>query len=358
MKVVNIIPFGPQHPVLPEPIHLDMQTEGEIVTDVKVVVGYVHRGIEKGLENDYEKNMFLAEKICGICSGVHTSTYSTVVESIMGIEVPKRAELIRAIILELERLHSHLLIIGLVGDAIGYENFFMQTWRDREIVMNLLGTLTGNRVHYGINKVGGVRRDLTDERIALIKKAMAELRPKVDDIADIVYHDYTLKKRGRGVGVLKKSDAIALGIVGPNARASGVNYDIRSTGYGAYKDLHFKPILGEAGDCHERTVVRVKELYQSMDLIEEALSLLEPGEIAVRPKGFPKGEAVARHEAPRGELFYYARGVGKKEMYRVKVRTPTYANIPGIPPLVKGMQIADVPYIVVSLDPCISCTER
>lgn len=358
MRLISSIPFGPQHPVLPEPIHLSLQLNEEIVEDVDVAIGYMHRGIEKGLESDFKKNVYLSERVCGICSYGHTNTYCMAVESMMGIEIPERAKYIRVIVAELERIHSHMLILGLIADALGYENLFMQFWRDRELSMDILEKISGNRVNYAMNTVGGVRRDIDDAMAKEIEKTLDELEPRLDNLRDVLLKDYTLGKRTIGKGVLPKEIAEKLCIVGPNCRASGVDFDLRKAGYFAYGDLKFKTVLEERGDNYARMVVRMRELYQSVELIREALSKMPKGDIAVKVKGNPEGEGIGRTEMPRGELLYYAKGNGTKNLERVKIRTPTYANVPGIRPLLQGAELADVPVIVVSLDPCIACTDR
>ena len=359
---ISVVPLGAQHPVLPEPVALKLSLEEEKVVDVGITLGYCHRGIEKAAElNDFKQNVFLCGRVCGICSHHHTTTYVDVIETMMNIEAPERARLIRTIYSELERLHSHTLILGLIADAMGYENLFMQTWRDREIVMDLFELMSGNRVHYDVNQIGGVRRDIGYDMVKKIDKGMDALEGKFKILSKSYLNDPTFKKRTKGIGILSKAEAHTYGVVGPTARGSDVPEDIRATGdphYAAYNMLHFTPQVEEDGDIYSRVKVRVRECFQSIDLIRQTIGHMRDGPIAVRVQGKPNGEAVARVEAPRGELFYYAKGNNTNNLERVKIRTPSYVNIPALRYMIMGEEFAEVPVIIASIDPCLSCTDR
>lgn len=353
------ITFGPQHPVFPEPVQFKLEVVDEKVVGAAPVLGYVHRGIEKAFElNDFKLNPALSAKICGICPSPHTTAYCRGAEMLLGLEAPPRAKYIRVIVNELNRLHSHILWFGLLGDAVGFESYFMQTWNYREKVMDMLEKITGHRVYYATNGVGGVRRDITDTQLREIETLMKAVEEDMGSIADVV-KDYTVKKRTQNVGVLTADEALLTGAVGPTLRASGIAKDIRMTGYDAYGEVDFKPQTADSCDAYGRAVVRWKEIYQSIEIIRRCLAQIPKGEIMLKTPNTPKGEAISRTEAPRGELFYYMRGNGTKNLERCKVRTPTYANVwPTVTMLSKGCQIADVAVIVLSIDPCISCTER
>jgi len=353
------ITFGPQHPVFPEPVQFKLDVIDEKVVGATPVLGYVHRGIEKAFElNDFKLNPALSAKICGICPAPHTTAYVRGAEALLGVEAPPRAKYIRVIINELNRLHSHILWFGLLGDAVGFESFFMQTWNYREKVMDVLEKLTGHRVYYATNAVGGVRRDISEKQE---KEIEALLRALESDLANIggVVKDYSVKKRTQNVGVLTKKEAKVTGAVGPTLRASGVAYDIRQTGYDAYADIKFEPKTADSCDSYGRAIVRWLEIFQSIDIIRQCLGKIPKGDIMIKTPNTPKGETVSRVEAPRGEVFYYMKGNGTKNLERCKVRTPTYANVwPTVTMLSKGCQLADVAVVVLSIDPCISCTER
>lgn len=257
------------------------------------------------------------------------------------------------------RVHSHLLWLGLLADAFGFESMFLQFWRIREKVLDLMEMTMGHRVIPSVNIVGGVRRDISPEQKKVVIDTLEIIRKESESLVKVVTNDYTVKARTVGVGVLTKEQAIALGCVGPVLRASGVSEDVRLTKYQAYGDLNYEPIVETAGDCYARTIVRARELFQSIDLQLEALAKLPEGEIAVKVKGNPPAnEAVMRSEAPRGELLYYAKGNGTRNLERLKIRTPTFANLPSLLISLPGCELADVPVIVLAIDPCICCMER
>ncbi len=381
MSRQTVVPFGPQHPVLPEPVQLKLVLEDEKVVSVLPAIGYCHRGVEKAGEiNDIHQNVFLVERICGICSFTHALCYCEGIEKIMGIEVPTRAKYLRVVWSELHRIHSHLLWLGLLADAFGFESLFMQIWRYREMVMDVLEKTSGHRFIVSTCIVGGVRRDIGDEDLDGILSTLKELEKGLDKVASVIYKDYTIRKRCIGVGVMSKEQAIQLGAVGPTARGSGVAQDARMLGYAAYADLKFEPVVETAGDSYARAVVRLREVYQSIDLVRQAIDRLTAGEVAAdgapvrvwrestagapssdivaKVRGFPNGEVISRVEQPRGECFYYIKGNGTKNLERLRVRTPTYANIPTLLVTLPGCNLADVPIITLAIDPCFSCTER
>ena len=358
-KEYTVFPFGPQHPNLPEPLQLRFIVDEEEIVDVVPQLGYVHRGIERAAElNDYRRNIYLCSRICGICNFIHARSYSEVIEKIMDVEVPIRAKYLRTIWTELSRLQSHLLWLGLYADAVGFESLFMQAWRDREIVLSLNEKTNGHRIHLDTCVIGGVRRDLDDNLIRNYRTDLTLLREKMMNLAPVIYKDKAFRNKCMGKGVLSKGDAHFLGACGPVIRGSGVPQDMRNLGHAAYGELDFKPVVYNDGDSYARCLVRYDEVLQSIDLMERALDQLPNGPIAVNPTGFPDGIAIHRTEQPRGELFYYVEGNGTMNLQRCKIRTPTMANIPALAKILIGYDIADIPTIVHSIDPCISCTER
>lgn len=357
----STIQFGPQHPVWVEPIRMKLDLDGEYVKDAELEAGFVHRGLEKKFEWDYNKGVYLAERVCGICTQHHSTCFCLAVEKTMNLEIPRKAQVIRTIMLELERLHSHLLAIGLTLEAIGFENLFMLCFRNREMVLDVFERTTGNRVLHGINIVGGVIRDIGPEMAKEISDFCDALEKRCRDLEDMIVKSYTIRQRMQNVGVLSEQLARDLCVVGPVARGSNVPYDVRlDSPFLIYGELKFNHIVEKDGDCWARSIVRVRELFQSIDLIRQCLPLLDgvPDEIFTKSKNLPEGEAFATVEAPRGELFYYARGKKSKEMDRIKVRTSTYGNAPAIIPLIKGAQLADVGLITITFDPCIGCLDR
>ncbi len=355
----TIIPFGPQHPVLPEPIHLDLVMEDEVVVEAIPSIGFIHRGLEKLVEiKEFTEYVYVAERICGICSFMHGMGYCQSVERGMELAIPRRAEYLRTIWAELSRIHSHLLWLGLLADAFGFESLFMHSWRLREKILDIFEATTGGRVIFSVCKIGGVRRDVSNETLQSILKTLLDMEAEVKELTDVFINDYTVKNRSVGVGVMTKQEAHDLGAVGPMGRASGLIQDMRLLGYAAYNDLDFAPIVETTGDSYARTVVRIREIFQSVDLIKQAIAKIPDGEVAVPVKDVPRAENFERLEQPRGEVIYYTKGIGTKFLERVRVRTPTFANIPPLLHCLKGCDLADVPVIILTIDPCISCTER
>jgi ech hydrogenase subunit E len=280
-------------------------------------------------------------------------------ERLWPVEISPRTKYLRTIWAEMARVHSHLLWLGLLADAFGFESMFLQFWRIRERVLDLLEMTAGHRVIPSVNIVGGVRRDISPEQKKVVIDTLEIIRKESESLVKVVTNDYTVKARTVGIGVLTKEQAIQLGCVGPVLRASGVPEDVRLTKYQAYGDLNYEPIVETAGDCYARTMVRARELFQSIDLQLEALAKLPEGEIAVKVKGNPPAnETIMRTEAPRGELLYYAKGNGTRNLERLKIRTPTFANLPSLLISLPGCELADVPVIVLAIDPCICCMER
>jgi ech hydrogenase subunit E len=355
----TVIPFGPQHPVLPEPIHLDLVLEDETVVEAIPRIGYIHRGLEKLVEKkDYLQYTYVAERICGICSFMHGMGYCMAIEEIMKVEIPERAKFLRTIWAELSRLHSHTLWLGLLADAFGFESLFMHSWRIREQVLDIFEETTGARVIFSVCEPGGVKKDISAETLEKISGILTKVDKELREIAEVFFHDVSVKSRTVGVGVLSKQAAIDCGAVGPMARASGVVSDMRTQGYAAYDKLKFEPIVEKAGDCYARTSVRLREMFQAIDLIKQCIAIIPEGDIKVKVTGNPNGESFIRIEQPRGEVLYYVKANGTKFLDRTRVRTPTFANVPALLETLKGCSLADVPILVVTIDPCISCTER
>jgi ech hydrogenase subunit E len=344
---------------LPEPIHLDLVLEDETVVEAIPSIGFIHRGLEKLVEkNEWPEMVYVIERICGICSFGHGWGYCKSVEGNLGVTVPPRAEYLRTIWHELGRMHSHLLWLGLLADSFGFESLFMHSWRLRETVLDIFEETTGGRVIFSVCKVGGVRKDVPDEKLAGIADTLRGMIPELEELTDVFLEDLSVKNRLEGVGVLSSEEARALCAVGPVARASGLRTDVRLDGHGAYTELDFEPCVEEGGDSMARCKVRVRELFQSIELISQATRQIPDGDIDVKVKGNPSGEFVGRMEQPRGEAYYYSKGNGSKFLERIRVRTPTNANIPALVKMLEGCDLADVPVLVLTIDPCISCTER
>ena len=368
------IPIGPVHPSLKEPMTFHFEIYGERIEKVNLAPGDNHRGIEfMGRQRNPIQIIYLAERICGICSASHPFAFCQAVENAMGIEVPERAQYIRAIIAELERIHSHILWAGVAAHELGFDSVLFLSWRAREEVLDLLEYLTGNRINYGIFMIGGVRRDITAEQISRIRKTLDYYKNIYAKLEDIFLNDPTIALRTKKVGVLSREDALQLCAVGPTVRASGVNKDIRQDQpYAAYADLEVKAITpdvftGEVnGDVYDRIVVRLLEVVQSVEIIEQCLDNLPAGKIVAEEKLVKllnqikkaQGEGIGRHEAPRGEVIHYIK-LNQSELPEVwKARAPTYNNLMSWLPMLIGQQIADIPIVLASIDPCIACMDR
>jgi NADH-quinone oxidoreductase subunit D len=355
------IPIGPQHPALKEPEGFSVALKGEKILGVEIRLGYNHRGIEKACEDrSYIQDLYLIERVCGICSHSHSTCFVQAVEEIAKLDVPKRAQYIRTTIAELERIHSHFLWLGVAGHEIGFDTLLMYTWRDREIVMDLLAKLTGNRVNYSVNTIGGVRRDISDEQKKEILEAVDKLEERTKYYIEIATQEVSIIKRLKGVGVLSKDDALRLGAVGPTARASDISRDTRKDDpYAAYGEVSFNVSTDTHCDVYGRTVVRLKELLEAYKIIRQLVDNMPDGSIVVKaPRKIPAGEAISRYEAPRGEDVHYVKSNGTEKPERVKIRAPTLANIQAVKRMLEDRFLADMPIVIAAIDPCFSCTDR
>jgi NADH-quinone oxidoreductase subunit D len=356
-----IIPIGPQHPALKEFEYFELRVDGEQILDVTERLGYNHRGIEKAVESrTFVQNLYLVERICGICSHAHTTCYCQAVEELLGVQIPDRARYIRTILAELERIHSHLLWLGIAAHEIGFDTLFMNVWADREIVMDLLELISGNRVNYAMNTIGGVRRDLSPELTGDIEEGIEKLDSRARYYKDLCFEEGSVLQRVVGVGVLKPEDALELSAVGPTLRACGIAADVRKDDpYAAYDEMPLKVITHDGCDVGGRMLVRIDELMESAQIIRQCLQCLPAGPLKVKVSTkVPSGEAVSRVEAPRGELIHYVRSNGTDQPERFKARTPTLANMPSLRKMLIGGYIADVPIVIAGIDPCFGCLDR
>ncbi len=356
-----IVPIGPQHPALKEPGHFEFTVEGEVVTNATARLGFVHRGMEKGAEDrTWIQDLYLMERVCGICSHVHAMAFALGVEKLAGVQAPPRAQAIRELIAELERIHSHLLWLGVAAHEGGFDTLFMFSWRDRETVMDLLETITGNRVNYSANILGGVKIDINKKQEKALLKGMNFLEERTKHYLKVVTEDETFLGRTRNIGKMSFEQADFLGAIGPTGRASGVQRDVRvDSPYAAYTDFPVKLITGTAGDLEARFVVRIEELYESYRLVRELVKNLPEGELSIKvPRRIPEGEVISRVEAPRGELLYFLKSNGTDKPERIKVRTPSLCNWASVLVTAVGHNLADMPMILAGIDPCFSCNDR
>jgi NADH-quinone oxidoreductase subunit D len=356
----TIVPIGPYHPLQEEPEFFTLTVDGEKVVDIDVKVGYNHRGIEKLSEaKTYDQSTFLVERICGICSTSHPFAHTRAVEDVIPVEVPERAKYIRTIIAEGERIHSHLLWLGLAGHFLGYNTVYMWAWKLREEILDVMEILSGNRNNYAMFKPGGVRRDIKAEDIPGVIKKIDSVVPTLVMLKKAVIDDPVLHARTKGVGILTKEDAINYSALGPTSRASGVARDLRKNcPYGAYDKMQWDMIVTGNGDVFDKAVVRILETFESIKIIKHCLLNLPKGEIDLNLKSIPPGEGIGHIEAPRGETFHYIRSDGTNRPARHKVRAPTFMNLPTYKATVIGETISDATIILAAIDPCYCCTER
>jgi membrane-bound hydrogenase subunit alpha len=375
MSATYTVPVGPVHVGLKEPITAWLELEGERIVGATVRPGAIHRGIEfMARERNPIQVIYLSERICGICSFSHVICFIHAIENLAHLEVPARGKYIRTLLLELERIHSHLLWSGVACYAIGFDSAFHLGMQLRERVMDVLELMTGNRVNYGVATFGGVRWDITPELAKAVRDMVRYYRREFEPFRSIVMEDPIAHARMRDVGVLTNDDAVRYSATGPNARASGLRVDIRkSAPYEAYTDILVEPIVpqdffGSArGDVLDRFIVRTMEVYQSLDIIEKVLEGLPEGPYVAEQNlnkvlaSLTKAEGTGWGliEAPRGDNTHVVQlKGGDTNVHYWKVRAPTYANAVSWPVMFRGNELADAPLIINSVDPCISCMER
>lgn len=356
----RVIPFGPYHPVLEEGELFDLTVRGETVENIVWKTGYNHRSIEFLAEQKtFDQIAFLVERICGICSASHPYAYVRAVEDLANIEVPERARYIRTIVGELERLHSHLLWTGLAGHFIGYNTVFMWGWKYREPVVDILEEVTGNRNHYATYQIGGVRRELPEKKYQKILDMLDPLEEKCQMLLDAVQDDPVLHSRLKGVGELTEQEARDFCTLGPTARGSGVDVDVRRDHPQGIDDLvDFDVKVESEGDVYAKTMVRLKENLESISVIRQCINQIVPGPIENEVRDIPPGEGIGVYEAPRGETFHYVASDGTNSPTRHKMRAPSFNNVPSFDASCVGEEIADVLITLAAVDPCYSCTER
>lgn len=356
------VPLGPLHITSDEPGHFRLYVDGEYIVDADYRLFYIHRGMEKLAENrmDYDQVTFLAERICGICGYTHSVAYAEALETANGIEVPPRAQYIRTLLLEVERLHSHLLNLGLAAHLVGFDSGFMHFFRIREKTMQMAEILTGGRKNYGMNLIGGVRRDILKEEREQVLRLVSEVRSELKELLDILLNTTNFISRTQGVGRLDPKVARDFSPVGPNMRGSGYGRDTRKIHpYGVYDRVSWNVIAKEGCDVLSRELVRAEELFESFHIIEKCLTEMPPGPVLV--DGFtykPYTFALGYTEAPRGENVHWVMSGNDQKVYRWRPRAATYNNWPSLRYMFQGNLVSDAPLIVASIDPCYSCTER
>ncbi|TYO98569.1 Ni,Fe-hydrogenase III large subunit [Geothermobacter ehrlichii] len=355
------IPVGPLHVALEEPMYFKVEVKGETVVGLDITAGHVHRGMEfLAMKRNFYQNITLTERLCSLCSNNHPCTYCMALESIAGIRIPERAEYLRVIADEIKRISSNLFNCSIMAHIIGFDSLFMHVMETREIMQDVKESIYGNRMDLGANCIGGVKYDLTAEQSQYLKAQMERMKKPLEEIYRLYTENPFVRMRTEGVGILPKEEAVRYGLVGPVARGSGIAYDVRKKSpYAAYDRLDFQVQTEQSGDVLARAMVRLREAQEAVGIILQCLEDMPQGPtwIGIMPE-IPAGEAVAKSEAPRGELIYYLRTDGSDTPERLKWRVPTYMNWDALGVMMIGNKVSDIPLIINSIDPCISCTER
>ena len=354
------LPLGPVHVALEEPVYFHLTVEGETIRKVDLTSGHVHRGMEAmASQRNLFKNTTLVERVCSLCSNSHSFTYCMVVENALMIRIPDRARYLRVLAEEVKRVASHLFNLAIQAHIIGFKSLFMHVMEVREMMQDIKESVYGNRMNLSSNCIGGVKCDLSPELLAYVGKNLTRVESACREIMDIYATDPMVIGRTKGLGVLPREDAVALGVVGPVARGSGVCIDVRKDSpYAAYGDLSFSMITEEGACVHSRAMVRLRELFESISLIRQCCEQAPAGPLAASMRQIRVTEACARTEAPRGEVFYYIRTNSTDMPARLKWRVPSYMNWEALGVMMRDCKIADVALITNSIDPCVSCTER
>jgi len=366
------INMGPQHPSTHGVFRLELHLRGETVVKVTPHIGYLHRGVEKLSETlEYDMLPPIYERDDYLSPTANSLAFVLAVEKLAGIEVPRRANYLRVITAELQRLASHLVWLGTfgldLGGALGGgSTLFLYCFRERERIMDLMETLTGTRFHTNMNQIGGVRYDVYDGFDRDVFKTLDYLEKRISEYKEMLENNPIFLERTKDVGIVPQELAKEVGASGPVLRASGVAYDIRKNKpYSAYQEFNFQVPVGNKGDAYDRYTVRLKEMKESLSIVRQSLGGLPEGPIHSRkpvktPSLFkpPKGEAYAAVESPRGELGVFLVSDGSSKPYRVKVRSPSFSNIAIIPHILPGHLVADAVTILGSLDPVFGDVDR
>ena len=350
------VSFGPQHPSTHGVLHLQMDLDGEVIVNCVPHIGYLHRDFEKICENrTYTQIIPFTDRLDYLGAMNNNFGYCLTVEKLLGVIIPERAEYIRVIIAELNRVASHLLAVGtFVQDLGAFGTPLLYCFREREMILDIFELTCGARLTYNYYRLGGVSADIPEGFVQKVKDFIRYFRPKLADYHRLITNNAIFLIRTKGIGVMSKEKAVSYAISGPSLRASGIKFDLRKEEpYSIYSRLEFEIPTRNSGDCWDRYIVRMEEMEQSLRIVEQAMDKIPGGDfIAKLPKiiKVPAGELYFRTESPRGELGFYLISDGSAKPYRLKCRAPSFSNLSVISELVKGVKIADVIAILGSLD--------
>ncbi len=380
--------MGPQHPSTHGVLRLVLELEGEVVVSCRPVIGYLHTGIEKEMEyRTYHQNITLVDRIEYLSSYHEEFAYCLAVEKLLGIEVPKRAQYIRVIMAELNRIASHLVWLGTSALDLNVSSLLMYCFRDREEILELSEMVSGQRMMPGYFRIGGVQQDLPEEFFPQVRAFLDEFPRRLDEYEALLTNNLVWRRRNEGVAVLRPEDALNYGVTGPVLRGSGIPYDVRKAfPYSSYEEFEFDVPVGQHGDAYDRYLVRMEEMRQSRRIILQALDRLPDGPVMVADRKValpprrelvrsmeavihqfklvsegihpPKGEVYAAVESPRGEKGYYIVSDGSNRPVRVRVRSPSFSNLQALPVMVQGGMLADVVVAIASIDIVLGDVDR
>jgi len=358
-----VINVGPQHPATHGVLHLVITLEGETIIKIEPHLGYIHRSIEKMSESlTYRQFIYVTSRMDYLSAHINNLACAMCVEKGMQLEVPDRAQVIRIIMSELTRIASHELWIGAMAMDLGAFTPFFYTFRERETINDIMEQTCGARLTMNYMVPGGVMYDLHPEFVARVKSFVVQFKSKVSELEDLVTDNIIFRNRTVGVGILSKADAISYGCTGPVARASGVDGDIRKRfPYSGYEKLQFEQCLDSAGDSFARYIVRIREMYQSIHIIEQLIDAIPNGDFQAKTKAvikLPKGEFYTRVETARGELGVYIVSEGGTTPYRIKYRSPGFSNLSALNHMAKGSKIGDLMATMGTLDLVIPDIDR
>jgi len=383
-----LINLGPNHPSTHGVLRLIVEMDGEVVKEVTPVIGYLHTGIEKQCENKtWWQGVTLVTRMDYLAPFANIKTYTMSVEKLLGIEVPGRAQWIRVLLAELNRIASHLVWLGTSGLELGAMSVFFYCYRERDELLDLFEMVSGERMNHRYFQVGGCAQDLPPGFIERLQAFIDEMPRRIDEYEALLTGNPIWKDRMKGVGVLPADDLIALGVTGPTLRAAGVPHDLRKTNpYSGYEHFQFEVPTATEGDCYARYLVRVREMRESLRIIQQVIDGLPEGptiaddrKVVLPPReelawsmealihhfklvseGFkvPAGEAYAPIESPRGEMGCYVVSDGGPKPHRVHMRDPSFVNLQATAPLCRGNYLADLIAIVATLDPVMGGVDR
>ncbi len=356
------INMGPQHPMTHGLWNMRIKVDGETIVDSEPVIGYLHRGWERMVEDrNYPQIIPMADRLCYGSSFTWSHVYCMTVEKLMGIEVPERAKYIRAMSDELQRIGNHLMWLAAIGTDLGNLTMFLYATRDRELFLDMFQSLCGARMTYNFCRIGGVRNDSPPNWVRDLERTLDYFEKRLEEYDMLVDQSKLFRMRMEGLGYMSAKDAINVGLTGPVLRASGVKYDIRHNDpYEIYDELDWHMCTHDACDTWARYRVRMMEMKESVNIVREILKKMpKSGPIRVKPpRNAPAGTAMARMEDPRGESLMYLVGDGGSKPYRLSVRSPLFVILSASPKLINGYKIADVPSILGMLDVCMGETDR